>query len=302
MNIKQKIKPYVLPTAIILGILLHDFCGRASFITPYIIFVILVFSFTSVDIFTLKPSWMDLILALFQIGVSLGGYLLVRCLTANEIIAEGILICVLCPVASSVAVVSCMLGANRIRVTTYTMIGNLMVACVAPIVFSFVGVQQTMPFLDSFLLILRRVASVLAIPFFIALALQIWAPRASKAVAHFNGLSFYLWATALLLTLGQTIDFIFIHGDGNTANILWLGFLALFFCALQFGLGKLIGSHFNDTMAGGQLLGQKNTAMGIWMGNMYLNPLSSCILAFYSIFANLFNSWQLWYYCSRKKL
>lgn len=302
MNIKQKIKPYVLPTAIILGILLHDFCGRASFITPYIIFVILVFSFTSVDIFTLKPSWMDLILALFQIGVSLGGYLLVRCLTANEIIAEGILICVLCPVASSVAVVSCMLGANRIRVTTYTMIGNLMVACVAPIVFSFVGVQQTMPFLDSFLLILRRVASVLAIPFFIALALQIWAPRASKAVARFNGLSFYLWATALLLTLGQTIDFIFIHGDGNTANILWLGFLALFFCALQFGLGKLIGSHFNDTMAGGQLLGQKNTAMGIWMGNMYLNPLSSCILAFYSIFANLFNSWQLWYYCSRKKL
>lgn len=302
MNIKQKIKPYVLPTAIILGILLHDFCGRASFITPYIIFVILVFSFTSVDIFTLKPSWMDLILALFQIGVSLGGYLLVRCLTANEIIAEGILICVLCPVASSVAVVSCMLGANRIRVTTYTMIGNLMVACVAPIVFSFVGVQQTMPFLDSFLLILRRVASVLAIPFFIALALQIWAPRASKAVARFNGLSFYLWATALLLTLGQTIDFIFIHGDGNTANILWLGFLALFFCALQFGLGKLIGSHFNDTMAGGQLLGQKNTAMGIWMGNMYLNPLSSCILAFYSIFANLFNSWQLWYYCSKKKL
>ncbi|MBQ0008603.1 MAG: transporter [bacterium] len=302
MNIKQKIKPYVLPTAIILGILLHDFCGRASFITPYIIFVILVFSFTSVDIFTLKPSWMDLILALFQIGVSLGGYLLVRCLTANEIIAEGILICVLCPVASSVAVVSCMLGANRIRVTTYTMIGNLMVACVAPIVFSFVGVQQTMPFLDSFLLILRRVASVLAIPFFIALALQIWTPRASKAVARFNGLSFYLWATALLLTLGQTIDFIFIHGDGNTANILWLGFLALFFCALQFGLGKLIGSHFNDTMAGGQLLGQKNTAMGIWMGNMYLNPLSSCILAFYSIFANLFNSWQLWYYCSRKKL
>lgn len=302
MNIKQKIKPYVLPTAIILGILLHDFCGRASFITPYIIFVILVFSFTSVDIFILKPSWMDLILALFQIGVSLGGYLLVRCLTANEIIAEGILICVLCPVASSVAVVSCMLGANRIRVTTYTMIGNLMVACVAPIVFSFVGVQQTMPFLDSFLLILRRVASVLAIPFFIALALQIWAPRASKAVARFNGLSFYLWATALLLTLGQTIDFIFIHGDGNTANILWLGFLALFFCALQFGLGKLIGSHFNDTMAGGQLLGQKNTAMGIWMGNMYLNPLSSCILAFYSIFANLFNSWQLWYYCSRKKL
>ncbi len=295
-NTKQKIKPYVLPAAIVLGILLHDFCGRASFVTPYIIFSILVFSFTSVDIFSLKPSWMDLILALFQIVVSLGGYILVMAATRNTIIAEGVLICVLCPVASSVAVVSCMLGANRVRVTTYTMIGNLMVACVAPVVFSFIGVQQTMPFLDSFLLILKRVASVLAIPFFIALALQLWAPRVGKTIARYNGLSFYLWATALLLTLGQTIDFIFIHGEGNTANILWLGFLALFFCALQFGLGKLIGRHFGDTIAGGQLLGQKNTAMGIWMGNMYLNPLSSCILAFYSIFANLFNSWQLWYY------
>ena len=297
---KQKLKPYILPAAIILGLLLHNICGALAFITPYIIFAILVFSFTSVDIRSLRPGWLDLTLALFQITVSLGGYLLVHFTTHNDTLAEGVLICVLCPVASSVAVVSCMLGADRVRVTTYTMVGNLMVACVAPIVFSFIGTQQSMPFLDSFLLILKRVASVLAVPFFIALALQLWAPRLGRAISHYNGVSFYLWALALLLTLGQTIHFIFLHGEGNAANIALLGLLALFFCALQFGLGKLIGHHFGDTIAGGQLLGQKNTAMGIWMGNMYLNPLSSCILAFYSIFANLFNSWQLWYYTKRK--
>ena len=298
--LKAKIKPYILPAAIILGILLHDICGRFAFITPYIIFTILIFSFTSVDIKSLKPGWLDFWLVMFQIVVSLGGYLIVMLVSGNETIAEGVLICVLCPVAASVAVVSCMLGADRVRVTTYTMVGNLMVACVAPIIFSFIGVQQSMPFVDSFLLILKRVASVLAIPFFIALALQLWAPKVGHAISRYNGLSFYLWATALLLTLGQTIDFIFIHGEGNVRNIIILGILALFFCALQFGLGKLIGRHFGDTMAGGQLLGQKNSAMGIWMSNMYLSPLSSCILAFYSIFANLFNSWQLWYFGKRK--
>ena len=47
-------------------------------------------------------------------------------------------------------------------------------------------------------------------------------------------------------------------------------------------------------MAGGQLLGQKNSAMGIWIANTYLLPLASVFPALYSIWQNLFNSWQMW--------
>ena len=70
--------------------------------------------------------------------------------------------------------------------------------------------------------------------------------------------------------------------------------IAAMVCAVHFGLGKWIGSRHGDRVAGGQLLGQKNTAVGIWMANTYLNPLASVFLAFYSIWQNLFNSWQLW--------
>ena len=44
------------------------------------------------------------------------------------------------------------------------------------------------------------------------------------------------------------------------------------------------------------LLGQKNTAIGIWMATTYLNPLASLFPALYSVWQNVFNSWQLWRY------
>ena len=274
----QKIKSYVLPIAIVLGLLLHDYCAAFSVVVPYIIFTILLLTFTAVDITKLRFKPLFIWIILFQVGVSLGGYALLRLLNVNEIIAEGVLIGVLCPVAASVAVVSTMLGA-----------------------FSFIGVNQDIPFLESFLHILRRIATVIGLPFVVALALQLCWPKANKALSRYKGLAFYFWAVALFLTLGQTIHFIFLNGKGNWGSIIWLGISALLFCIIQFGLGKWIGHKYGDTIAGGQLLGQKNSAMGIWMANHYLHPLASVFLAFYSVFQNLFNSWQIWYYNKKKK-
>ncbi|MDO5316492.1 MAG: transporter [bacterium] len=297
----QKIKSYVLPIAIVLGLLLHDYCAAFSVVVPYIIFTIILLTFTAVDITKLRFKPLFIWIILFQVVVSLGGYYLLRLFHVNEIIAEGVFIGVLCPVAASVAVVSTMLGADRNTVTSFSVIGNLVISVVAPIYFSFIGVNQDMPFFTSFLHILRRIGTVIGLPFFIALALQLCLPKADAFLSRYKGLAFYLWAVALFLTLGQTIHFIFLNGKGNWSSILWLGVSALLFCIIQFGLGKWIGSKYGDTIAGGQLLGQKNSAMGIWMANHYLNPLASVFLAFYSVFQNLFNSWQLWYKERKKK-
>lgn len=299
--IANKIRQYVLPIAIILGLLLHEYCAAFNVVVPYIIFTILFLTFCAVDIRQLRFKPLFIWIILFQVVVSLGSYSLLRLLNVNEIVAEGIFVGVLCPVAASVAVVSTMLGADRNTVTSFTVIGNLVISIVAPIYFSFIGVNQDMPFWASFLQILRRVGTVIGLPFFVALALQIAWPKANAVVARFKGLAFYLWAVALFLTLGQTIDFIFLHGQGNWNSIMWLGISALLFCVIQFGLGKWIGHRYGDTIAGGQLLGQKNSAMGIWMANHYLHPLASVYLAFYSVFQNLFNSWQIWYFGRHKK-
>ena len=292
----QRIRPYVLPIAIVLGLLLHRWCAMFSFLVPFIIFCILLLTFTAVDLRRLRMTMIDLWLILFQVVVSISCYLTITLLGGSHIVSEGVLIGVLCPVASSVAVVACMLGANRETVTTYTIVGNLMVAVVAPVVFSLIGDHPERGLIDGFLLMLSKIGSTLALPFFLAVLMQFMLPSVNNFIAQYKGLGFYLWSLALLFTLGQTIDYIFLNGEGNWGSILWLGGLSLVFCVLQFGFGRWLGRRYGDVISGGQLLGQKTSAMGIWMANTFLTPLSSVFLAFYSIYQNVWNAWQLAHY------
>lgn len=294
----------ILPFAVLLGFIFNSWCNTLVVIVPYLIFTILLLNFTAVNIRKLRllrMTGMNISLLLFQILVSLGGYLLVKLIWGNDIVAEGVLIAVLCPVAASSVVISCLLGANRETVTAHVILGNLMVAVVAPIFFSFIGVQQQMPFIDSFLLILKRVSPIIAFPFFAALFMQIVMPKVNELISSFKSWTLHLWALALAITLGQTINFIFVHGKENVSSIIILGVVSIFICGIQFGLGKLIGKKYGDIVAGGQMLGQKNSALGIWMANIYLNPLSSVSIALYSIWQNLFNSWQLYRFEKKNK-
>ena len=294
----------ILPIAIVVGLLFHHWCSVLSTYVPYLIFTILLLNFTAVDIKKLKLmklTGMNISLLLFQIVISLGCYFLAKALGGNEIIAQGALIAIICPVAASSVVISCILGANRETVTAHVILGNLMVAIVAPIFFSFIGVQQDMAFFDSFLLILKRVSPIIAFPFFIAFGLQLWFPAGNNLISRFKGWSLYIWSLALAITLGQTINFIFLHGAENVDSIIILGIISVVICAVQFAVGKLIGKKYGDIVAGGQMLGQKNTALGIWMANIYLNPLASVSIALYSIWQNLFNSWQMYMHEKKQK-
>lgn len=289
-----RLKPYVLPIALILGLLLHTICATLAPVVPVLIFAILVLAFSAVDLRHLRHTPLYLMLLTFQVGVGMAVYLCVNMLTHNIIVAEGMFITILCPVASSVAVISCMLGADRLTVTTYTIVGNLMVALAAPFLFTLIGAHPHLGFWASVWLILRRIGPTLALPFIVVLGLQQWLPRANASLARHNGWGFYLWALALLITLGQTIDYLIQHGGGMGGTILWLAAGAMAVCIMQFAVGRRIGHRYGDHIGGGQLLGQKNTAMGIWMANTFLHPLSAIALAFYSIYQNIFNSYQLW--------
>lgn len=290
----HRLRSYVLPFAIVAGLLFHRQLVYLRDVTPYLIFTILLLNNVAVDMKKLKVTGLDWWIMLYQVVVSLGSYFLAKALGASELVAQGILGGVLCPVAASSVVIATMLGANRETVTTYTIVGNLMVAAVAPVYFSFIGTLQDLPILQSMWLIFKRIAPTIALPFFVALFLQRFAPGFNAFLCRYKGYSFYLWAAALTITLGQTIDFMFLNGREEIGSILILGAASIFFCIVQFALGKWLGGKYGDRVAGGQLLGQKNSAMGIWIANTYLLPLASVFPALYSIWQNLFNSWQLW--------
>jgi BASS family bile acid:Na+ symporter len=290
----HKLRSYVLPFAIVVGLVFHRYLVGLREVTPWLIFSILLLNDVAVDMKKLKVTMLHVWIMLFQIVVSLGCYFLFKAFGASELVAQGVLVGVLCPVAAASVVIATLLGANRETVTTYTIVGNLMVAIVAPIYFSFIGILQELPFLDSVWLIFRRVAPIIALPFFLALFLQKFLPGVNAFLCRYKGLSFYLWAAALTITLGQTIDFLFLEGQKEVSNILIMSGASIIFCIIQFAFGKWLGAKYGDRIAGGQILGQKNSAMGIWLANTYLMPLASVFPALYSIWQNLFNSWQMW--------
>ena len=288
----QKYRSLVLPIAIIVGLLFHQWIAILKPMVPFLIFFILLLNFSSVEIRKLRVKPLHLWLLLFQVVVSLGGYLAL--LPFDETLAQGVLIGILSPVAASVVVVACMLGADRATITTYSLVGNVGVAIVAPIYFSFIGTNVSMPFGQSLLMILSKIAPTIVLPLAIIIVLQLVASKVNDFIAQYKSWAFYLWAVALMVTIGQTIDFIFIHGKGNESTIIALSIASVLGCALQFSVGKAIGKHYGDKVAGGQGLGQRNTALSIWMASMYLNPLASIFPAMYSIWQNLYNSFQLW--------
>lgn len=290
----QRYKSLVLPIALLIGFLFRHICAMLAFTVPYVIFAILLLTFSGVRLSHLRPAKIDLWLALFQTLLSLAFYWMLILSTGNQVLAQGAMICVLCPVASSVTVVASMLGADPERTTTYTIVGNLLVALIAPIYITMIHSSGDISLFTSFVMIFYKIAIVIALPFFLVLMIQRFLPRVNDGIARYKGYAFYLWAYALLMTIGQTADFVVLRWHTDVNNVLWLGLISILICVVQFGVGRRIGGRFGDIIAGGQLLGQKNSAMGIWMVNTFLNPIASVAMAFYSIWQNVFNSYQIY--------
>lgn len=288
----QKYRVYILPLAIVLGLFFHSHIKLLAWFTPYLIFIILFFTYSSLEVKKIRFSFFNLWLILFQILCSIVVYLI--CRPFNEVFSEGVFITILAPTATSAAVVALMLGANINTVGVYTLFSNFAVALIAPLYFTYMGASSDFSFWQSFGSILAKILPILILPFLLAIFIQKVSPTFNAKIIKIQSISFYLWAMALILVISNVMDFIFEENDFNYIFLLWAFFITLIICVVQFSVGKYIGKRYGDAIAGSQSLGQKNTVLAIWMAQTFLNPMSSIIPAMYVIIQNLFNSYQLW--------
>ena len=106
-----------------------------------------------------------------------------------------------------------------------------------------------------------------------------------------------MWGFNLSIVMGLTMhNILTARLDGMTMALLLLLPLAVTF--ILFGIGKAVGKRYDDSVSGGQALGQKNTIVGIWLTITYLNPTAAIAPCAYVIWQNSVNSWQLW--CKEK--
>lgn len=291
------LKDWTLPIAMIVGGICYKVMGYLSFLSPILIFCMLLLTFCKISLkdihFTINHLWL-LIIEIF-------GSVLIYYIVSpfNEIVAQGMMVCIICPTATAAAVVTGKLHGNVASITTYTLLCNIVVAIAVPLLFPLItNSGSNITFLQAFWMIIRKIFPLLICPFLVAQLLRVLTPKFHNKLVTISGLAFYLWAVALALAMGITVKALVEQpADGYTEVLLGVG--SLFTCALQFFLGKVVGNFYGNKIASGQSLGQKNTILAIWMCNTYLNPLSSLAAGCYVVWQNIFNSWQL--YMERKK-
>ena len=288
----ELVKSIALPIAMITGSVLSGFFAGLVSVTPYLIFTMLFITFCRIDLSQMKPSMLHFWLLVCQIFGCVVVYLLLR--MYDETMAQGVLICVMAPTATSSVVIAGMLGANIATMATFSLLSNVTVAIVAPIIFSLVGTNADMPFIESFVIILKKVVLLLVLPFVTAILLRMVARKVYDTIGKYQIMSFYVWAFSLMVVSGQTVEFVKAQESSNYTTEILIALGALTVCLCQFIGGRALGRRYGDTVAGGQSLGQKNTVLAIWMAQTYLHPIASIGPSSYVLWQNIVNSWQIW--------
>ena len=294
-------KSLIIPLAITAGIVFND---RLYFLAPglrYLLATMLLMTFSKLEIHseTFRPLHLRLVLAQFAIGFL--AYAALRPFNADLALA-GFMIGVT-PSATATPVITAMLGGEIGFATVAVMASNVATALLVP---SLLPLLIPAEFQQGDGLpawrVLAEVAAVVGLPLIIALSLKrIW-PRAHTTLVRLQPASYFLWAAVLAIVCAKSSHFLLDDDTRAISPSLLAALVAvsLTLCAINFAIGRFLGGH-SLALEAGQALGQKNTALTIWMSLAFINPVVALGPTFYVLWHNGFNSWQLWRRHHRKK-
>lgn len=295
-RIRALIKPWMMPIAIICGILFHNIIEVLSFLAPYLICAMLFVTSCKIRPSEIKFDKMQLWLGAVQILGGIGVYLAL--LPFGHQLAEAVFICVFCPTATAAPVITSMLGGNPAKVISFSLLSNLAVAVLAPVLFQWMSPEivsgHTPTFFEGLAAIGMKVVPLLLIPIISAFILMKVSPRLHDVVANNQAISFYLWVLSLLIVMGRAVNFVLCEPPEAIPMMIAMGVLTGIVCAALFIIGRHIGRHNGFKVEAAQSLAQKNTVLAIWMALTYLSPISSVGPAAYIIWQNTINSFQVY--------
>ncbi len=291
----HRLKDYGLPLAICIGIVGYRPLSLLSPVIPYLLVLMLFFSFLKLTPRDLRIRPIHLYMQLIQIVLSIGGYLIVRYSGLNEsrLLAEGLMICFFCPAASASPVVIGFLGGNVALGTSYVLLTSVGVIVLAPLLLGFFG-SAAVDYGAAFVEIFSRVLPVITIPLLAAWCVRYGVKPVYRRLTRIPSASFWVWIISLSLIMAKTVYFIAQEPKAMIPTMILLGGMGLIACIVQFALGKWLSLRIlGESITLGQSLGQKNSTIAIWLAQSYLNPLSSVAMAAYSIWQNLLNAYQI---------
>lgn len=274
----------------------HELANHTvSVVQPLLIFCMLFITFCKVDPHSLRLYRWHLWLLLVQFGLFalLSLWLMLMPGLPGRVVVESAMLCFICPTATAAAVVTAKLGGDAAGIATYTVLINLGAAVLVPLFIPLVHPNPELDFFTSFFLIVGKVFPTLICPFFLAMLVRWLLPGVHRAVMGCKDLAFYIWAVSLSIAIAVTTRSM-VHSDVAWPYQAGIAAVSLLACALQFYWGRRLGRRYGCPICASQSLGQKNTVFAIWMGYTFLTPVSALAGGFYSIWHNVYNSWQLY--------
>ncbi len=300
MKLIRLLRENALVAAMLIGALLYKWLSPLAFLSPYLIFLMLFFTFCKVNPAHLRLRSWHLLLLVFQLVVSILIFVALR--PFDIILAQGVMLCVFMPTATAAAVITGKLGGSISELTTYTLLTNLLTAILAPALFPLINPEATVGFWEGTFYILHSTFYILILPFLLAWALRLLYKKSTNKEftlgKTLSAMPFYVWVFALTILIAKTV-YSLVNDPYEPLAVIGMAIGSLLTCILQFYVGKSIGSRYDKEnqiemrISAGQALGQKNTMLAIWLAQAYLIPISSFAPAAYVIFQNLFNAWQL---------
>ena len=295
------------------GPFLSDVVG---IIQPMFIFSMLFLTFCRIEPKDLKPHRWHWWLLLIQGGLfsllGLVAYLLISMLSVESgdwvVLIECAMLCLICPTATAAAVVTRKLGGDVPGITTYIILINILAAVLVPLIVPLVHPVAEIDFWMAFSMIMAKVFPLLILPCLAAWLVRYLFPKLHRWFLKFPDLPFYIWSLALCLAIAITTKSI-MRSDMSLFMLAMMSLISLICCVFQFGMGRFIGGRYRPRIpvpaveergkevrkiTAGQAMGQKNTIFAIWMAYTFMTPESSIVGGFYSIWHNIYNSWQLY--------
>ena len=303
------LKNWTLPVSMISGALAYYICRQLplsyevkfdiltviEILQPVLLFLMLFVAFCKIKPTDLKPHRWHLWLLLTQclLFAAACAALWLYPSTGLRVIIEGFMLAIICPTATACAVVTQKLGGDSAATTSYTIIINMVVALLCPLLLPVAHPQEGLTFFPAFMVIIHKVFPLLIVPLFLAWFVRYLMPSFHKHIVATKDLAFYMWAVSLAIAIAVTCKAL-AHSHESMWNVGGIAVVTLVACLFQFSFGKWIGSHYGKKMEAGQALGQKNTVFIIWLGYTFLSPITAAAGGFYSVWHNLVNSWQLY--------
>jgi len=290
----HRLKGYAPLCFITLGIVLWRVTAPFAVILPWIISAMLFFAVLNMPLRAVAPRPKHLVLLALHLGLGGGLYFLLS--LWNPLIATSLFMCFLAPAATAAGAMTSLMEGDTGFATGYTILTHGLICFLAPFLLPLLDDHSQLPFWTLSGQIALLVARMVILPITLAWLVRYLMKRRGRTPGPHRTLTYWLWLSSLIFILGKAVAFVSEEGGGNPLLLVasfGVGFLA---CALQFTLGPPLSKWIGvEEVACRQAMGQKNTALALWLCISFMHPLVAPGIAGYIAWQNFF----LTYYMNR---